>query len=66
MTAREADMFLFYRAFDICRYPMEGLQGAIDLEIHTILTSGQKNDCMEGGSFLKELCRERRRVRIMA
>lgn len=44
-----------HRAFDVCRDPFETLENAKALGIHTILTSGQKNTCIEGKDLLKEL-----------
>lgn len=44
-----------HRAFDMCRDPFEALQQARDLGIHTILTSGQADSCLEGISLLKDL-----------
>lgn len=44
-----------HRAFDVCKDPYEALQQAKDMGIHTILTSGQKNSCLEGEDCLKEL-----------
>mgnify|MGYP000087425370 CR=1 FL=1 len=37
-----------HRAFDVCKEPMETLAVAKTMGIQTILTSGQKNTCMEG------------------
>ena len=37
-----------HRAFDVCRDPMEALEQAISLGFNTILTSGQKNNCVDG------------------
>ena len=45
----------FHRAFDVCRDPYEALEQAKALSINTILTSGQKNCCMEGKELLKHL-----------
>lgn len=44
-----------HRAFDVCVDPYEALQQAKELGIDTILTSGQKNSCLEGKVLLKEL-----------
>ena len=41
-----------HRAFDVCRDPMEALEQAISLGFHTILTSGQKNNCVDGSQLL--------------
>lgn len=52
-----------HRAFDVCRDPYEALEQAVSLGINTILTSGQKNSCVEGISLLKDL-KERSKGRI--
>ncbi|MBR2045431.1 MAG: copper homeostasis protein CutC [Agathobacter sp.] len=44
-----------HRAFDMCRDPYQALEEAIDLGIHTILTSGQKQSAWEGRELLAEL-----------
>lgn len=44
-----------HRAFDMCRSASEALETSQKLGISTILTSGQKNTCMEGLTLLKEL-----------
>ncbi len=53
-AAGEMDVAL-HRAFDVCHDPYETLEEAIDLGIHTILTSGQKNSAWEGRELLREL-----------
>lgn len=56
-----------HRAFDVCRDPYEALEQAKELGIDTILTSGQKNHCLEGRELLKELVRrEEGRITIQA
>lgn len=47
-----------HRAFDMCKDPLETLKQAKDLGIHTILTSGQKNSCIEGTDLLSQLVKE--------
>lgn len=47
-----------HRSFDMCKDPMQALHQAMELEIQTILTSGQKNNCMEGKELLKDLVEE--------
>lgn len=47
-----------HRAFDLCRDPHQALREAESIGIDTILTSGQKNHCMDGRNLLKELIRE--------
>lgn len=44
-----------HRAFDVCRDPYEALEQAVELQVNTILTSGQEKDCMTGISCLKAL-----------
>lgn len=44
-----------HRAFDVCAEPMEAMEQAIALGFDTILTSGQRNSCLEGAELLKEL-----------
>lgn len=47
--------FTLHRAFDVCRDPDKTLREAITLGVDTILTSGQKPDCMAGRQVLKRL-----------
>lgn len=51
-----------HRAFDVCVDPFETLEQAKELGINTILTSGQKNHCLDGRDTLKKLveCEEGR------
>lgn len=44
-----------HRAFDMCKDPFVTLEEAKKLGISTILTSGQKNTCVDGVELLKEL-----------
>ena len=44
-----------HRAFDLCRDPFEALEQTKKLGINTILTSGQKNNCLAGKHLIKEL-----------
>ncbi len=56
-----------HRAFDVCRDPFETLEQAISLGFATILTSGQKNSCIEGIALLKQLKEQANgRVHLMA
>lgn len=51
-----SDMHItLHRAFDVCSNPLEALRCVRQLGIHTILTSGQKQTCVEGKELLKEL-----------
>lgn len=47
--------FTLHRAFDVCRDPMEALSLCEALGVDLILTSGQKNTCLEGIPLIKEL-----------
>ncbi|MEG0152078.1 MAG: copper homeostasis protein CutC [Cellulosilyticaceae bacterium] len=47
-----------HRAFDVCQNPYEALEEAVNLGIHTILTSGQHNNCTLGRDILRELVRQ--------
>ncbi len=44
-----------HRAFDVCKNPYETLERVKYLGIDTILTSGQKNHCIDGKELLKDL-----------
>lgn len=56
-----------HRAFDVCADALETLEQAKQLGVDTILTSGQKNTCMEGRDLLRELVkRADGRIDIMA
>ena len=44
-----------HRAFDVCVDPLDTMEQAISLGIDTILTSGQRNTCLQGAGLLKEL-----------
>lgn len=47
-----------HRAFDVCVNPFEALAQAKQLNIQTILTSGQKNSCLEGKELISELVKK--------
>ena len=47
-----------HRAFDMCKDPMKTLNEVKELGIHTILTSGQKNSCINGTNLLGKLVQE--------
>ncbi len=49
-----------HRAFDVCADPKKTLEEARKIGIKTILTSGQKNQCIEGLELIKELVTESR------
>lgn len=44
-----------HRAFDMCADPFKTLEEVKGLGIHTILTSGQKNSCIDGKELLGQL-----------
>ena len=44
-----------HRAFDMCEDPFKTLEDVKQLGIHTILTSGQKNSCIDGKELLGKL-----------
>lgn len=44
-----------HRAFDVCIDPFKALEECKELGINTILTSGQKNHCLEGEPLIREL-----------
>ena len=65
-TAGSMDMTL-HRAFDMCRDAYEALEQAKGLGINTILTSGQRETCLEGKDLIAGLVRESQgAVEIMA
>lgn len=47
-----------HRAFDVCRDPYQALEEAAELGIDTILTSGQRDSCMDGKEVLKKLIQQ--------
>ena len=53
-----------HRAFDMCKNPFETLNQATEIGIKTILTSGQKNHCIDGIELIKELA-QRNKADIM-
>lgn len=56
-----------HRAFDMCREPFSALMQAAELGVDTVLTSGQRENCIEGMPLLRELSlREDGRIKIMA
>lgn len=46
-----------HRAFDVCKQPLDTLELIKELGIHTILTSGQEQTCVQGKELLTELVR---------
>lgn len=56
-----------HRAFDMTSDPLKALEEAVELGIHTILTSGQRATCLEGIDTINELCRRAgNRITILA
>lgn len=55
IEAAEGMGVTLHRAFDVCADAYDTLEKAKELGIDTILTSGQKNNCMDGKKLLKEL-----------
>lgn len=56
-----------HRAFDVCRDAFEALEQVKSLGIETILTSGQRSNCMEGKELLQRLCEQAEgKVEILA
>ena len=49
---------VLHRAFDMCREPFSALSKAKELGIDTILTSGQKGNCVDGSPLIKELIKK--------
>ena len=67
MEAAAGMKVTLHRAFDMCRDPFAALETAVELGIDTVLTSGQKNSCMEGEELLAELVKKSRdRICILA
>ena len=54
-----------HRAFDMCKEPFETLRQAEELGIKTILTSGQRNHCLDGADLISKLA-VNSRIDIMA
>lgn len=66
MNVAEGMKVTLHRAFDVCRDPFKTLEDAKTLGIDTILTSGQKNKCIEGLELIKELVeRSKGKVEIL-
>ena len=55
MREAEGMSVTLHRAFDVCADPFAALEDAVKLGIDTILTSGQKNSCLEGAELLRKL-----------
>ena len=46
---------VLHRAFDMCKEPFAALEKAKEMGFDTILTSGQKGNCVDGSPLIKEL-----------
>jgi copper homeostasis protein len=57
--------FTLHRAFDVCRDSFLALKQCRELGVDTVLTSGQKNTCLEGLPLLKELWEKRGDVELL-
>lgn len=55
MTHAQSMNVTLHRCFDVCRDPALALEQAVDLGIHTILTSGQAACAMDGRELLSQL-----------
>lgn len=56
-----------HRCFDVCRDPFEALEQAVELGIHTILTSGQESGAVKGIPLLTKLqAQAAGRIHLMA
>lgn len=70
LMAEAGDMKVtLHRAFDVCADPIKAYGQAWELGIDTILTSGQKRECLMGMALLQALCalqKETGAPRIMA
>lgn len=70
LMAEAGDMKVtLHRAFDVCADPIKAYGQARELGFDTILTSGQKRECLMGMTLLQELCalqKETGAPRIMA
>ena len=49
-----------HRAFDLCSDPLKALKQCIEMEFDTILTSGQKNNALDGLELIDRLLEESR------
>ncbi len=55
ITLAEGMSVTLHRAFDVCKDPEATLRQAIELGIDTILTSGQRSNCIEGKEIISNL-----------
>lgn len=67
VTYAEGLTVTLHRCFDVCRDPGKALEQAIELGIHTILTSGQASSAEQGMALLRDLREQARgRIQLMA
>lgn len=56
LVAETGEMSItLHRAFDMCKDPFQTLEQVKELGINTILTSGQRNNCIDGTDLLRKL-----------
>lgn len=56
LTEAAGDMSItLHRAFDVCNDPFKALEECKELKINTILTSGQKDNCLAGEELIRQL-----------
>jgi len=55
MRAAEGVSFTFHRAFDVCRDPIEAFRTLMELDVDTVLTSGQAPTAQEGVKLIQRL-----------
>ncbi len=65
LAHRAGKRFTLHRAFDLCRDPLEALEQCNKLGVDILLTSGQKNTCVEGLPLLKELWERAGQVELL-
>ena len=67
MVYAEGMTVTLHRCFDVCRDPFEALEQAIELGIHTVLTSGQESGAVKGIPLLAQLNEQAAgRIHLMA
>jgi len=58
ITRAKGMLVTLHRAFDVCADPFDTMEKAVGLGIDTILTSGQKNHCLEGANVIADLVKK--------
>lgn len=67
MVYAEGVTVTLHRCFDVCRDPFQALEQAVELGIHTILTSGQESGAVKGIPLLAQLQEQAAgRIHLMA